>query len=314
MFALVKPLVRDREEAALLAAVSADRPNDGPRLAYADWLDGPGGDPLRAEFIRLQCAGRDFRRQNELYSANVERWLGGVSKALSMRSVSYAKFERGFCVGVVADSVETLIGQMPSYLDRVPLLAWVGVMTGPAGPYTHEGESVWIFNVREAHPAPRDSDCIPRILAVRTIGLTANGGRPYGEQVTTGLPSEIMFPSAPAAQEAVNAAAFVEIQARAEIIHHYEVAESTREHRDDYLVWATKNIEAWRTYPIRACRRCRFVTANAGLDVCPTIGERCNEWLLPAPIVCERCGHPLVVGSHPVCRPCSEAALLQSRR
>ena len=42
------------DEAALLAAVLANRDEDMPRLAYADWLD-EHGQNARAEFIRVQC-------------------------------------------------------------------------------------------------------------------------------------------------------------------------------------------------------------------------------------------------------------------
>lgn len=42
------------DEAALLAAVLADRDDDLVRLVYADWLD-ENGRPERAEFIRVQC-------------------------------------------------------------------------------------------------------------------------------------------------------------------------------------------------------------------------------------------------------------------
>ncbi len=42
------------EELALLDAIHDDPRNDGPRLAYADWLEAHGL-PGFAEFIRLQC-------------------------------------------------------------------------------------------------------------------------------------------------------------------------------------------------------------------------------------------------------------------
>ena len=38
---------------ALLRAICANPEDDAPRLIYADWLD-EHGDPLQAEFIRLQ--------------------------------------------------------------------------------------------------------------------------------------------------------------------------------------------------------------------------------------------------------------------
>jgi uncharacterized protein (TIGR02996 family) len=42
------------EELALLDSIHNDPRNDGPRLAYADWLEAHG-QPELAEFIRLQC-------------------------------------------------------------------------------------------------------------------------------------------------------------------------------------------------------------------------------------------------------------------
>lgn len=42
------------EELARLDSIHDDPRNDGPRLAYADWLD-TQGQPELAEFIRLQC-------------------------------------------------------------------------------------------------------------------------------------------------------------------------------------------------------------------------------------------------------------------
>lgn len=41
--------------AEFLRLILADPDADGPRLVYADWLES-GGEPARAEFIRLQCA------------------------------------------------------------------------------------------------------------------------------------------------------------------------------------------------------------------------------------------------------------------
>jgi uncharacterized protein (TIGR02996 family) len=44
-----------RENDSFLQAIHENPDDDTPRLVYADWLD-DHGDPLRAEFIRLQCA------------------------------------------------------------------------------------------------------------------------------------------------------------------------------------------------------------------------------------------------------------------
>src|SRR4051812_35705477 len=43
-----------RDEEALLRAIDEEPHDDLPRLAYADWLD-ENGQPVRAEFVRVQC-------------------------------------------------------------------------------------------------------------------------------------------------------------------------------------------------------------------------------------------------------------------
>jgi uncharacterized protein (TIGR02996 family) len=43
-----------RERAAFIEAILAAPADDTPRLVYADWLE-ENGEPLRAEFIRVQC-------------------------------------------------------------------------------------------------------------------------------------------------------------------------------------------------------------------------------------------------------------------
>lgn len=51
-----------------------DRPDDDlPRLVFADWLD-EHGDGERAEFIRLQVAGRGHRRAARLLADNASAW------------------------------------------------------------------------------------------------------------------------------------------------------------------------------------------------------------------------------------------------
>ena len=41
--------------AAFLQSIIAAPDDDAPRLVYADWLEEHGGEPERAEFIRVQC-------------------------------------------------------------------------------------------------------------------------------------------------------------------------------------------------------------------------------------------------------------------
>jgi uncharacterized protein (TIGR02996 family) len=76
------------DAATFLRAILADPDADGPRLAYADWLD-ETGDPARAEFIRTQCAlaalpagEREFHslreRERALLDQHREEWLRPV--------------------------------------------------------------------------------------------------------------------------------------------------------------------------------------------------------------------------------------------
>lgn len=96
----------------LLSAVCRDPADDVLRLAYADWLEEEGGDPVRAEFIRVQlelaaprwpecsercvehscspcCPKWDYvfrradlkKRQQALLSANVLNWCRGFDQA-----------------------------------------------------------------------------------------------------------------------------------------------------------------------------------------------------------------------------------------
>ncbi len=61
------------DESALLAAVLADPADDDPRLRYADWLDEQGRCE-RAELIRVQCAGGNRVRVQELLSRHQREW------------------------------------------------------------------------------------------------------------------------------------------------------------------------------------------------------------------------------------------------
>jgi uncharacterized protein (TIGR02996 family) len=76
------------DEAALLKAIISHADEDTPRLAYADWLD-ENGDPIRAEFIRVQCRLADLppsdpdwvdltERQSELACRLKSRYLTRV--------------------------------------------------------------------------------------------------------------------------------------------------------------------------------------------------------------------------------------------
>src|SRR5437660_1230129 len=59
------------DEAALLAAISADPDDDTPRLVYADWLEEHGDEAgrTRAEFIRGQCQAAQLPRGDKRAAA-----------------------------------------------------------------------------------------------------------------------------------------------------------------------------------------------------------------------------------------------------
>src|SRR4051812_25019677 len=77
------------DDSPFLAAIRAHPDDDGPRLAYADWLD-EHGDADRAEFIRVQCrrhaqtvadpfhpdAAPLMRRERELLGRHEAAWVG----------------------------------------------------------------------------------------------------------------------------------------------------------------------------------------------------------------------------------------------
>src|SRR5579864_6959763 len=61
-----------------------------PRLVYADWLD-EHGETARAEFIRLQCAGDNERRQHGLLHQHGAEWAEPI-----FRHADSYRFHRGF--------------------------------------------------------------------------------------------------------------------------------------------------------------------------------------------------------------------------
>jgi uncharacterized protein (TIGR02996 family) len=97
----------------LLAAVIARAADDAPRLRYADWLE-KHGDPVRAEFIRAQCAvaGKspadadyfDWTDRHEvaaarLYGRSLESdipQMSGFRYGSNLGKSNYCHFRRGF--------------------------------------------------------------------------------------------------------------------------------------------------------------------------------------------------------------------------
>lgn len=87
-----------------LEMILAHLDDNGPRLVYADWLE-EHGEPVRAEFIRLQCryVGRDAGRtatgnladrEAELLATHADAWCVGLPDNFARRDV--AAWSRGF--------------------------------------------------------------------------------------------------------------------------------------------------------------------------------------------------------------------------
>lgn len=129
-------------EATFLAAILADPQDDGPRLAYADWLM-ERGDP-RGEFVKVQieiagmeCAkewlrlqgsqhnngpcrcGRceRVRRQNELLSEHLDEW---VPACLDDAERTLAIFSRGFLSGIEC-SIPEWMQHGPAIVQSCPI-------------------------------------------------------------------------------------------------------------------------------------------------------------------------------------------------
>ncbi len=113
------------DDRALLDAIRADPSDDGPRLAYADWLE-EHGTAQRAEFIRLQCelakrsedaadeVTKQLRdRQWQLLKAQEKKWLGPAARVQKKRYF-YVNFRRGF--------VESCQMAAPLVLEQGPAL------------------------------------------------------------------------------------------------------------------------------------------------------------------------------------------------
>lgn len=86
-----KPVsTRNTSEDELLAAIYANPADDTPRQVYADMLL-EKGDP-RGEFISLQLANADEKKQRALLKAHGKQWLGELAEVLA----STYEFRRGF--------------------------------------------------------------------------------------------------------------------------------------------------------------------------------------------------------------------------
>jgi uncharacterized protein (TIGR02996 family) len=120
------------KQAALFAKILANPDDDAPRLAYADWLD-KHGDPIRAEFIRVQIEEEkvSFNQRSDrgyqLWQAHREEWESPILAALGLSAQSHSRlylhFTRGFVdtiralghgrAWLVVDRAETLFTLAP---------------------------------------------------------------------------------------------------------------------------------------------------------------------------------------------------------
>jgi uncharacterized protein (TIGR02996 family) len=94
-------------DAGFLQDIAANPHDDAPRLIYADWLD-DHGQPVRAEFIRLQIALAQMRDDDPARDALAERervllnehQMDWAEPLLPLRALSWS-FRRGFPTSVV---------------------------------------------------------------------------------------------------------------------------------------------------------------------------------------------------------------------
>lgn len=95
------------EELGFVSSIIANRGDDTPRLAYADWLDERGGpgDAARAEFIRVQCELESYgspvpntdrvcefaHRERVILHNHEWNWLHAISSELHRGSTDLKK-------------------------------------------------------------------------------------------------------------------------------------------------------------------------------------------------------------------------------
>jgi uncharacterized protein (TIGR02996 family) len=163
------------DEPDFLRAIRAAPEDDGPRLAYADWLEGHG-DPARAELIRLQCelagAGPTPRRRKELAArekalleAHAGRWLGPLGEAAS----SWA-FRRG--MPRVGLSVSQFVSKK---------------FAGLAGEWLREGRAQEVVLIGTTKHWEVLAAC-PLLAGLSALELAGNGMRPDGLQALLASP------------------------------------------------------------------------------------------------------------------------------
>ncbi|MFL5340015.1 MAG: TIGR02996 domain-containing protein, partial [Gemmataceae bacterium] len=100
-----------------------DHPDENaPRLVYADWLE-EHGETARAELIRLQCAGQEHERVQELLDRHGLEWAGP-----ELRHVYSCAFRRGCVEEVTVDAGLFLeVGERLFAAAPIRLLRVIGV-------------------------------------------------------------------------------------------------------------------------------------------------------------------------------------------
>src|SRR5262249_19745392 len=109
----------------LLRAIAAAPADDGPRLAFADWLQAHG-EPERAEFIRVQCElvggqlaeqrqGPLKRREKELLQTHKARWTASLLPLAGRAEITFRRgmIEALAVAGKVDDAAFACVKDQP---------------------------------------------------------------------------------------------------------------------------------------------------------------------------------------------------------
>jgi uncharacterized protein (TIGR02996 family) len=115
------------EQAALLAAISAEPDDDAPRLVYADWLQ-ENGDEEQARFIRDWIALDWLEEHEDEKRQTIAKRLDGAevrngSRWLAELGVVGAEpvYERGMAEGVIYDGFASFRQEAQVLFARVPV-------------------------------------------------------------------------------------------------------------------------------------------------------------------------------------------------
>jgi uncharacterized protein (TIGR02996 family) len=158
------------DEDALLAAIAAHPDEDTPRLMYADWLD-EHGDPVRAEFIRVQ-----------IEAARVER----LSQAEQTRAAAVLKRDR-VLTAVYRDELLGPLAPLARSADTYFRRGFVSLVRLPVGAFLDHADRLAAHRprpgVRVTGVAGRLADFLrcPRLNLVTEITAYPAFGTPYRE-------------------------------------------------------------------------------------------------------------------------------------